>query len=561
MQHSARPDGNCSPQKATESGAAQLCFSAPCTHTQDGECHACSFSGAQKPDAAPIFRAPYRLHRELLFFLCFFCLGLLLAAFWLSTYLLQPYYNATIENDLNTQLTKLIRLIDDAQDAGVDICITDGDTVTVSETFKATLNNAILDGTLDLTNLCVEISDETLTTLMYSENVHPCLLHSTSSSFDASVGQGYVDSVSLQFFRAQCFLTGTLDETLYSGELEQRILGQTSASGTYVVLVSASLTQVTTAALVLQDLLPTVALVVLLLAFVASLLFSRWFTQPIHQLSSATHALAHGNFNFSLSLARKDELGTLCSDFTHMAQKLERSSQLQQELLANVSHDLRTPLTLMKGYAETVRDLTGDDKTRRDAQLDIIIHETDRLSTLVDSILEYSKLSSGAVQPSPLAFDLRQLCEEVALCYDVSRTKTGATLLLQLPSDARALTIYADPHLLERALHNLLGNALQHVGEDGIFVLRVEIVPEGYRVSVEDHGEGIPPEDLPHLFERYYRSRTRAAGTGTGLGLSISKAIFEQHGYPFGVQSTQGEGATFWFVAAPWGDTPVREAE
>ena len=103
--------------------------------------------------------------------------------------------------------------------------------------------------------------------------------------------------------------------------------------------------------------------------------------------------------------------------------------------------------------------------------------------------------------------------------------------------------------MLQRTLPNLLGNAMHHIGGDGIFLLRASKVPEGVRVEIEDHGPGICAEDLPYIFDRYYRSRSDAGKQGTGLGRSITKAIFQQHGFRFGVQSTLGKGTTFWFIA------------
>ena len=112
--------------------------------------------------------------------------------------------------------------------------------------------------------------------------------------------------------------------------------------------------------------------------------------------------------------------------------------------------------------------------------------------------------------------------------------------------------------MMQRALHNLLGNAMHHIGADGVFVLRAEKCAEGVRVEVEDHGPGIAADDLPYIFDRYYRSRSDAGRQGTGLGLSITKAIFQQHGFRFGVQSTLGKGTIFWFIM---NDLPANAAE
>ena len=227
---------------------------------------------------------------------------------------------------------------------------------------------------------------------------------------------------------------------------------------------------------------------------------------------------------------------------------------MQRDLLANVSHDLRTPLTLIKGYAETVRDITGDDKAHRDEQMNIIVDEADRLTALVSSVMELSKVTSGADRCERVHFDMGQLCDEVSERYDAICAQNGWQLKLELPDEE--LPVYADPEMMQRALHNLLGNAMHHIGKDGIFILRANACTEGVRVEVEDHGPGIAADDLPYIFDRYYRSRSDAGKQGTGLGLSITKAIFQQHGFRFGVQSAIGMGTTFWFIM---NDLPANE--
>ena len=159
--------------------------------------------------------------------------------------------------------------------------------------------------------------------------------------------------------------------------------------------------------------------------------------------------------------------------------------------------------------------------------------------------MELSKVSSGAEKLNPVDFDMSQLCFEVAGRYDAVCEQNGWTLQLEANKECM---VRADPAMMERVLHNLLGNATHHMGADGVFVLRAIPMPNGgCRVEVEDHGPGIPPEELPHLFDRYYRARQDAGKTGTGLGLSITKAILQQHDFPFGVNSTIGKGSTFWF--------------
>ena len=142
-----------------------------------------------------------------------------------------------------------------------------------------------------------------------------------------------------------------------------------------------------------------------------------------------------------------------------------------------------------------MRDITGDDKAHRDEQMNIIVDETDRLTALVSSVMELSKVTSGADKCERVHFDMGQLCDEVSERYDAICAQNGWQLQLELPDEE--LPVYADPNMMQRALHNLLGNAMHHIGKDGIFILRAQRCTEGVRIEVEDHGPGISADDLP----------------------------------------------------------------
>ncbi|MCI2047368.1 MAG: HAMP domain-containing histidine kinase [Faecalibacterium sp.] len=520
-----------------------------------------SKEAAKAPKTEPKKRSAYSsaaLHRtlsirgQLMLFLCFMCLFLLVLVWVLSSRLLQPRYNAYIYDKLSARLDTIVSMMNEAIDNGEEISSRDFWTLNVNSDFLDDMNAAVRDGTLNVTGCCVDISDTTMRSVIYIENVHPCLLHNSTGSMFGGNGEGPAsnrDTEDVIRLRRACFSAAQLYRVLRtSSGTSQMVVGRTTSDGKYCVLVSASIAQVDEAGVVLKMLLPGIAAILFLIALVAAWLFSRWFTKPLTQLSAAANKMAEGNYDVHVPVARNDELGMLSEDFNHMAGEVKRSAQLQRDLLANVSHDLRTPLTLIKGYAETVRDITGADKPKRDEQMNIIIDETDRLSALVNSVMELSKVSSGAEKCEPVRFDIAQLCDEVADRYTAVCAQNGWKLALDIPTD-HALNVWADPAMMERVLHNLLGNAMHHIGPDGIFVLRAKDIGGGsVRLEVEDHGAGIRPEDLPHLFDRYYRSRSDAGKAGTGLGLSITKAIFQQHGARFGVESIPGKGSTFWFI-------------
>lgn len=486
---------------------------------------------------------------QLMLFLCSISLGLLCLIWTLSGQLLQPFYNNLIQDHLESQLSEIIALMDNTTASGVLISTRTDDTILVNNAFQAAFYDAVQSEQINLSDLCVNVADTSLSYVLYSENVYPCLLHGGSSTLfgeDETVAQNRDTDIAVAL-REECFATGSVSTIVTSGEWQQMLVGEVTADGQYVVFVSASLSQVTDASIVLHNIAPFIAVIVLSLSVVAAWLFSLWFTRPISILSKASHVMASGDYAVQVSTNRTDELGDLTHEFNQMAKAVHRSAQLQTDLLANVSHDLRTPLTLIRGYAETLRDITGAKKEKRTEQLNIIIDESNRLTALVNSILELSKVSAGLENYAPTTFDVLDFCESIAERYQGVCTQNGWHLVLDLPTVP--LAIYADRNMLERAVDNLLSNAMHHLGEDYTFILRAyETHPGHCRIEVEDHGKGIDPEEQAILFERYYRSRTSAGKTGTGLGLSIARAIFHQHGFAFGVDSTPHVRTTFWFV-------------
>ena len=483
---------------------------------------------------------------QMMWFLCLICL-LLLGLFWfLSTQLLEPLYTKHIQKQLTAEAEMIVAEMDDAIAKGeiLSYWAFGGIKVTNDDFFSQLGSDIYSNG--ELSSFCVDISDATLRTIKKYENLSYCSLH--QKSFPDTLDDDIVYSTARQV-RQYCRENGAFARVLPAAKpsaYNQLVVGRMTADGAYTVLVSTTLMHVSEAGEVMSTVLPLAAALIFGFAMSAAWLFSEWFTKPLRQLSSAARQMALGNYAVQVDNRRNDELGDLARDFNHMAEEVQHAVQMQRDLLANVSHDLRTPLTLIKGYAETVRDLTGDDKAHRDEQMNIIVDEADRLTALVSSVMELSKVTSGTYKCERVHFDMGQRCDEVSERYDAVCAQNGWQLKLEIPDEE--LPVCADPDMMQRALHNLLGNAMHHIGKDGIFILRAFRCTEGVRVEVEDHGPGIAAADLPYIFDRYYRSRSDAGKQGTGLGLSITKAIFQQHSFRFGVQSTVGKGTTFWFV-------------
>ena len=277
-----------------------------------------------------------------------------------------------------------------------------------------------------MNSFCVDISDTTLHTIYKIENQSFCNLHGTYLSDSANNDKIIATALAM---RRKCRSVGSFVQTLNPPRLSgsaQLLVGRITADGSYTVLVTTSLVHVTEAGKVLSTLLPLAAALIFGFAMSAAWLFSEWFTKPLRQLSSAARQMALGNYACRWTTAATTSWATLPGR-NHMAEEVQHAVQMQRDLLANVSHDLRTPLTLIKGYAETVRDLTGDDKAHRDEQMNIIVDEADRLTALVSSVMELSKVTSGTYKCERVHFDMGQLCDEVSERYDAICARTAGS--------------------------------------------------------------------------------------------------------------------------------------
>ncbi|MDL2254534.1 HAMP domain-containing histidine kinase, partial [Ruminococcaceae bacterium OttesenSCG-928-I18] len=254
--------------------------------------------------------------------------------------------------------------------------------------------------------------------------------------------------------------------------------------------------------------------------------------------------LGKGNYDAHFDATGYREIGELSETLKTAAQELRKTETLRQDLVANVSHDLRTPLTLITGYAEMIRDIPGE-TTRENMQ--VIIDEANRLSSLVGDLLDLSRLQSGTAE---LHFERLCLTDEIRSI--ISRfQKLSATegTLVRLEAEGE-VWVNADAARLSQVVYNFLINAMTHGGADKFILVRQTVSSGRVKVEVTDHGEGIAPEDLPYIWDRYYKvdKTHKRTVVGAGLGLSIVKSILEQHpGVEYGAESALAKGSTFWF--------------
>ena len=325
-----------------------------------------------------------------------------------------------------------------------------------------------------------------------------------------------------------------------------------------ILLLDTMITPVDATVSTLRIQLVCITLLLALLAVGLAFLISRRISRPIIRLSDAAAQLAAGNYDVSFPAGGYREIDELADTLRFAAGELATVEGLRRELIANVSHDLRTPLTMIIGYSEAMRDIPGENTPEN---VQIIIEEAKRLTDLVGDMLDLSRLQSGAAALSPCPYDLTGSLEELTLRLSRLTEKDGFSVRLQAD---RRIYVNADENRIAQVLYNLICNALNHAGPDKEVLVRqtVENTPEGEQVLVEvcDRGPGIPAEELPRIFDRYYKldaSRAKARGKsgtddpsplpGTGLGLSIVRSVLELHGAAYGVISAPGQGSRFWF--------------
>ena len=313
-----------------------------------------------------------------------------------------------------------------------------------------------------------------------------------------------------------------------------------------IVYIFSPLYPVSSTISILARQLVIVTLISLILACVISFYLSNRITRPIRKINNSAKRLAAGEYGIVFTGGHYTEINDLADTLTGASIELEKSDLMQKDLIANVSHDLRTPLTMIKSYAEMIRDISGDDPVKREQHLNVIIDETDRLNSLVGDLLTVSKIQSGKNTLEKARFSLSEAVGAIVETYRVKELDGGYTINLKCPAD---FNVFADEEKIKQVVSNLISNAVKFCGDDKTVDVVLKKQGRQVKVSVIDHGCGIAPEDLEHIWERYYRASSNMVRSveGSGLGLSICKEILSLHKSDFGVDSTLGKGSTFWF--------------
>ena len=316
-----------------------------------------------------------------------------------------------------------------------------------------------------------------------------------------------------------------------------------------------------------KDLFISAFVILISVALVVGLWVYRSIAVPLVKLKKATQNIKEGNLDFVLDVEGKDEFSELCQDFEEMRRRLKESTEEKsliekenRELISNISHDLKTPITAVKGYVEGIMDGVADTPEKMDRYVRTIYNKTNEMDYLINELTFYSKIDTNRI---PYTFNklnvedyFEDCSEEVGL-----ELETRGIELVYANYVEKDVMVIADGEQIRRVIHNIISNAIKYMDKPkGIIQIRIKDVGDFIQIEIEDNGKGIGPKDLPYIFDRFYRtdvSRNSSKG-GSGIGLSIVKKILEDHGGKVWATSRLGIGTIMYFVLRKYQEVPMK---
>ena len=316
-----------------------------------------------------------------------------------------------------------------------------------------------------------------------------------------------------------------------------------------------------------KDLFISAFVILISVALVVGLWVYRSIAVPLVKLKKATQNIKEGNLDFVLDVEGKDEFSELCQDFEEMRRRLKESTEEKsliekenKELISNISHDLKTPITAVKGYVEGIMDGVADTPEKMDRYVRTIYNKTNEMDHLINELTFYSKIDTNRI---PYTFSKLNVEDYFADCAEEVGLElvTRGIELVYANYVEKDVMVIADGEQIRRVIHNIISNAIKYMDKPkGIIQIRIKDVGDFIQIEIEDNGKGIGPKDLPYIFDRFYRtdvSRNSSKG-GSGIGLSIVKKILEDHGGKVWATSRLGIGTIMYFVLRKYQEVPMK---
>lgn len=316
-----------------------------------------------------------------------------------------------------------------------------------------------------------------------------------------------------------------------------------------------------------KDLFISAFVILISVALVVGLWVYRSIAVPLVKLKKATQNIKEGNLDFVLDVEGKDEFSELCQDFEEMRRRLKESTEEKsliekenRELISNISHDLKTPITAVKGYVEGIMDGVADTPEKMDRYVRTIYNKTNEMDHLINELTFYSKIDTNRIPYTFSKLNVEDYFEDCSEEVGLELETRGIDLVYANYVEKDVMVI-ADGEQIRRVIHNIISNAIKYMDKPkGIIQIRIKDVGDFIQIEIEDNGKGIGPKDLPYIFDRFYRtdvSRNSSKG-GSGIGLSIVKKILEDHGGKVWATSRLGIGTIMYFVLRKYQEVPMK---
>lgn len=337
-------------------------------------------------------------------------------------------------------------------------------------------------------------------------------------------------------------LTGQENDFLVVA-LSTKVLSD-GAGEQYVAFINLSFTPVNAVQNTMNVQFAYIALIVIVSSIIFSCILSSKIARPLERMTCSAEHVAQADYSTKFSVEGYREIRHLAQTLNYAVDEISKTDKFQKELISNISHDLRTPLALITGYAEIIRDIPGENSVDN---IQLIIEESNRLTNLVNDMLDISKYSAGVDLPKMQMFNLTDSIKRVITRYNHLIKSQGYNISFDFTEEVRA---YADERMILQVLYNLINNAVNYTGEDKIVrIIQTKCSDGTVKIEIVDTGNGIAKEDLEYIWDRYYKidKTHQRAVVGSGLGLSIVSKILQLHSASYGVESSNNKGSVFWF--------------
>lgn len=396
--------------------------------------------------------------------------------------------------------------------------------------FQEVINKSALDS-----SVCIEINDKNYSTLY------------NSSYYGKGCSQGEATTQKYKFDFIRSNNTTQIYEIDNPKEEITTIVYAIKLQNEKYAYISSSVTPSSGTEKLIRNQLIIMTIIIVILSFILAYYISNKISNPIKKMNKDAKNLAKGKFVEFTNESKILELEELKDSLNYAKDELHKTEEYRKDLMANVSHDLKTPLTMIKAYAEMSTDIHAKKPEKQKEDINIIISEVDRLTLLVNDILTLSKIQSNIDTLNLEEFDLIDLTKEIIKKYSLLEETENYKFTLN--HNQEKIIIKADKKKLEQVLYNLVNNAINYTGEDNQVIITITEAND-IKVEIKDTGKGIKKEDIPYIWDKYYKNKKehKRNKIGTGLGLSIVKNILELHNYKFGVDSKINKGTTFYFI-------------